>query len=167
MTSTRRNGAAIRGWWRALLVCGAVLLLDQVSKAIVRSSLSVGEHEHLAIGFSLTNTPNSGLAFGIGRGEGFVLVITVVALALVLIWFALDPSRPGMWLAVGLLAGGALGNLADRVRMDAVTDFIDPPLWPTFNLADIAITLGALGLVLISLNPGQTPDDAEPKPGSG
>jgi lipoprotein signal peptidase len=78
-----------------------------------------------------------------------------------------------MWLAVGLLAGGALGNLADRVRMDAVTDFIDPPLWPTFNLADIAITLGALGLVLISLNPGHTPDDAEPepdaepKPGSG
>ena len=167
MTSRRLNAAAIRGWRRALLVCGAVVLLDQVSKAIVVSSLSVGQHVRLALGFSLTNTPNSGLAFGIGQGEGFVLIVTVVALALVLIWFALDPSRPGMWLAVGLLAGGALGNLADRVRMDAVTDFIDPPLWPTFNLADIAITLGALGLVLISLNPGQTHDDAEPKPGSG
>ena len=149
------------------MVCGAVVLLDQVAKAIVVSSLSVGEHVRLGLGFSLTNTPNSGLAFGIGQGEGFVLIITVIALALVLVWFALDPSRPGMWLAVGLLAGGALGNLADRVRMDAVTDFIDPPLWPTFNLADIAITLGALGLVLISLNPGQTHDDAEPKPGSG
>lgn len=167
MTSRRLNPAAIRGWRRALLVCGAVVLLDQVSKAIVVSSLSVGEHVRLGLGFSLTNTPNSGLAFGIGQGEGFVLVVTVVALALVLVWFALDPSRPGMWLAVGLLAGGALGNLADRVRMDAVTDFIDPPLWPTFNLADIAITLGALGLVLISMNPGQTHDDAAPKPGSG
>jgi signal peptidase II len=167
VTSKSANGAAIRGWWRALLVCGAVLLLDQVSKAIVRSSLSVGEHVQLALGFSLTNTPNSGLAFGIGQGESFVLVVTVVALVLVLIWFALDPSRPGMWLAVGLLAGGALGNLADRVRMDAVTDFINPPLWPTFNLADIAITAGALGLVLISLNPSHTHDDATPKPGSG
>jgi lipoprotein signal peptidase len=52
---------------------------------------------------------------------------------------------------VGLLAGGALGNLADRVRVDAVTDFIDPPLWPTFNLADVAITLGAVALVMVSL----------------
>ncbi len=167
MTSGRLNPAAIRGWRRALLVCGAVVLLDQVSKAIVVSSLSVGERVQLILGFTLTNTPNSGLAFGIGQGRSFVLVITVIALALVLIWFALDPSRPGMWLAVGLLAGGALGNLADRVRMDAVTDFINPPLWPTFNLADIAITLGALGLVLISLNPTHTQDDANPKPGSG
>ena len=77
--------------------------------------------------------------------------MTIVALALVLVWFAVDPGRPELWLAVGLLAGGALGNLADRVRADAVTDFIDPPLWPTFNLADVAITLGAVGLVLISL----------------
>lgn len=167
MNSARLNAAAIRGWRRAILVCGAVVLLDQVSKAIVVSSLSVGEHVQLILGFTLTNTPNSGLAFGIGQGQSFVLVITVIALALVLIWFALDPSRPGMWLAVGLLAGGALGNLADRVRMDAVTDFINPPLWPTFNLADIAITLGALGLVLISLNPTQTQDESNPKPGSG
>jgi signal peptidase II len=167
VTSERLNAAAVRGWRRAFLVCGAVLLLDQLSKAIVRSSLSVGEHVQLILGFTLTNTPNSGLAFGIGSGESFVLAVTVVALVLVLIWFALDPSRPGMWLAVGLLAGGALGNLADRVRVDAVTDFIDPPLWPTFNLADIAITLGALGLVLISLNPTHAPDDADPKPGSG
>jgi signal peptidase II len=167
VTSTRVNAGAIRGWWRALLVCGAVVLLDQVSKAIVVSSLSVGERVQLILGFTLTNTPNSGLAFGIGQGESFVLVITVIALVLVLIWFSLDPTRPGMWLAVGLLAGGAIGNLADRVRLDAVTDFINPPLWPTFNLADVAITLGALGLVLISLNPSERQDDANPKPGSG
>jgi signal peptidase II len=167
VTSGRFSGAAIRGWRRALGVCGAVVLVDQVSKAIVVSSLSVGQHEPLALGFSLSNTPNSGLAFGIGQGQGFVLGVTVVALALVLVWFALDPARPGLWLAVGLLAGGALGNLADRVRMDAVTDFIDPPLWPTFNIADVAITLGALGLVLVSLGSAHGRDEAEPKPGSG
>ena len=167
MTSGRLSGLAIGGWRRALAVCGAVVLLDQVSKAIVVSSLSVGEQAKLGLGFSITNTPNSGLAFGIGQGEGFVLAVTVVALVLVLVWFAVDPTRPGMWLAVGLLAGGALGNLADRVRADAVTDFIDPPLWPTFNLADVAITLGALGLVLVSLGPAKDRDEAEPRPRSG
>jgi signal peptidase II len=165
--SPRLGAAAVAGWRRALLVCGAVVLLDQVSKAIVVSSLAMGQRESLVLGFSLTNTPNSGLAFGIGQGEGFVLGVTVVALALVLIWFALDPTRPGLWLAVGLLAGGALGNLADRVRTDAVTDFIDAPLWPTFNLADVAITLGALGLILVSMSPSHAHDEAKPKPDSG
>lgn len=145
---------AITGWRRALAVCGAVVLLDQVTKAIVVAALERGQHESIALGFDVTNTANPGLAFGIGSGQGFVLAVTVVALAVVLVWFALDPGRPGLWLAVGLLAGGALGNLADRVRADAVTDFIDPPLWPAFNVADIAITLGALGLVLSSIGPG-------------
>jgi signal peptidase II len=149
---------AIDGWRRALAVCGAVVLLDQVTKAIVVAALERGQHESIALGFGVTNTANPGLAFGIGSGQGFVLAVTVVALVLVLMWFALDPGRPGLWLAVGLLAGGALGNLADRVRADAVTDFIDPPLWPAFNVADIAITLGALGLVLSSIGPGHGGD---------
>jgi signal peptidase II len=164
---SRLNPAAVKGWRRALMVCGAVVLLDQISKAIVRSGLAVGQHESIALGFRLTNTENTGLAFGIGQGAGFVLVVTIAALALVLVWFALDPTRPGLWLAVGLLTGGAIGNLADRVRADAVTDFIDPPLWPAFNLADVAITLGALGLVLVSLSPAPEHDDAKPKPGPG
>jgi signal peptidase II len=165
--SSRLSAASMAAWRRALLVCGAVVLVDQISKAIIVSSLSVGQHASLLLGFSITNTPNTGLAFGIGHGEGFVLGITVVALALVVLWFAIDPTRPGLWLAVGLLAGGALGNLADRVRMDAVTDFIDAPLWPTFNLADVAITLGALGLILVSLSPSTASDEAKPRPGPG
>jgi signal peptidase II len=149
--SSPQVSRAIAGWRRALAVCGAVVLVDQVAKAIVVSSLAVGQRRSLVLGFDLTNTANRGLAFGIGHGQGFLLAVAVVALALVLVWFATDPGRPDLWLAVGLLAGGALGNLADRVRADAVTDFIDPPLWPAFNLADVAITLGALGLVVISL----------------
>lgn len=157
--SRRRSTGRLDAWRRALAVCGAVVLIDQLSKAIVVSSLSVGQSEALGLGFRLSNTPNTGLAFGIGSGHGAVLAVTIVALALVVLWFALDPVRPGLWLAVGLLAGGALGNLADRVRTDAVTDFIDPPLWPTFNLADVAITLGAVVLVLVSLesSPGDRP----------
>ena len=167
MRSSRLSAAAIAGWRRALIVCGAVVLFDQASKAIVVSSLSVGQHESIGLGFRVANTTNSGLAFGIGQGEGFVLGVTVAALALVLVWFALDPTRPGLWLAVGLLAGGAIGNLADRVRMDAVTDFIDPPLWPAFNLADVAITLGALGLILVSMTPTRAREETKPKPDPG
>jgi signal peptidase II len=145
--------ADIAGWCRALGVCVAVMLVDQVSKAIVTSSIAVNHSEALILGFKLTNTSNTGLAFGLGQGHGIVLAVTIAALALVLVWFALDPTRPGLWLAVGLLAGGALGNLADRVREHAVTDFIDPPFWATFNLADVAITLGAVVLVLSTIGP--------------
>jgi signal peptidase II len=173
--SHRRSSGASAAWRWALAICGGVVLVDQIAKAIVVSSLPIGQHEDLLLGFSFTNTANSGLAFGIGKGQGFVLGVTIAALALVLIWFALDPSRPGLWLAVGLLAGGAIGNLADRVRADAVTDFIDPPFWPAFNLADVAITFGALGLVLVSMAPAkethrpsaERTDDARAKPGSG
>ena len=151
MSSTRAE-RALAAWRYALAVCGLVVLVDQASKAIVTSSIAANHHESLVLGFRLTNTANTGLAFGIGRGSGVVLGVTIAALGLVLLWFLLDPSRPGLWLAVGLLAGGALGNLADRVRADAVTDFIDPPFWATFNLADVAITLGAIVLVLSSLS---------------
>ena len=156
---------ATTAWRRALAACGVVVLVDQATKAIVVSSLDVGQRKSLALGVDLTNTANRGLAFGIGQGRGFVLTVTIVALALVLAWFALDPRRPGLWLSIGLLAGGALGNLADRVRAHAVTDFIDFPLWPAFNLADVAITLGALGLVLSSVGAaGQ--GDGPARPGS-
>jgi signal peptidase II len=163
--SSPQVSEAIAPWRRALAACGVVVLVDQATKAIVVSSLDVGQRESLVLGFDLTNTANRGLAFGIGQGRGFVLAVTIAALALVLAWFAVDPRRPGLWLSVGLLAGGALGNLADRVRAHAVTDFIDLPLWPAFNLADVAITLGALGLVLSSVGAaGQ--GDRPARPGS-
>ncbi len=63
-----------------------------------------------------------------------------MALGVVGYLFARDPARPGMWVATGLLAGGAIGNLVDRIRADAVTDYVDIAPWPPFNLADVAIT---------------------------
>ena len=66
-----------------------------------------------------------------------------------------------MWVAAGLLAGGAIGNLADRIRADAVTDFVDLPPWPPFNLADVAITAGVLLLVFLYLR------DVDAEPGGG
>jgi signal peptidase II len=146
---SEERSAEGRGWRAALAVVGIVVLLDQAAKAAVRASLEPGERVELLLGVDLVDVSNRGIAFGLlGDGGSLVLVITVVALAAMVVWFALQPSRRGLWLAVGLLAGGALGNLADRARQDAVTDFIDAPLWPAFNVADIAITLGAIVLVL-------------------
>jgi signal peptidase II len=147
-----RPSTATAAWLRVLGVAGIVVGLDQALKGAIRATVEPAERVDLPLGFDLTNITNKGVAFGaLGDGKGLVLAVTVSALALVLAWFALDPTRPGLWLAVGLLAGGALGNLADRTRADAVTDYFDPPLWPAFNLADVAITLGALALVLVSL----------------
>jgi signal peptidase II len=133
-----------------LAVAGVIVALDQASKAAIVSGLRVGERADLVAGFDLERVTNSGVAFGLleHTSDGVVLAVTLAALGIVLGWFAIDAGRPRLWLGVGLLAGGALGNLADRIRDGAVTDFIDPPLWPAFNLADIAITAGVVVLVL-------------------
>ena len=69
---------------------------------------------------------------------------------------------PWLWLGVGLLAGGAIGNLVDRIRDGAVTDFIDPPLWPAFNLADVAITAGVVVIALTALRDRRRSRPREP-----
>ena len=151
---TERSGRA-RIWARMLVVCALVVVLDQVAKALVISSMVPGERVDLALGFDITRVTNSGIAFGLfdDGGDGLVLLFTSAALALILTWFALDTSRAGLWLGVGLLVGGALGNLADRIRDGAVTDFLDPPLWPAFNLADVAITAGVVVIAFVAFAP--------------
>ena len=140
-----------RDWARALALIVVVVALDQVAKAVLDAEIESGEDVDLVLGFELVNVKNEGIAFGfLGDGGDLVLVVTLVALALVLVWFALAPPRPGLWIAVGLLVGGALGNLVDRVRDDGVTDFLDPPLWPAFNLADVAITAGVVVLIALA-----------------
>jgi signal peptidase II len=78
-----------------------------------------------------------------------VLVVAAGAFTLLLAYFLTSSGREGLWLPIGLLAGGALGNLIDRIAEGAVTDFIDPPNWPAFNLADIEITVGVALLLLL------------------
>ena len=156
--------SARSGWLRLAAVAAAVVGIDQATKAVAVAEVEHGEKVELLPAVDIVHVLNEGVAFGFlgGSGQPTVLVITAIALALILGWFSLDPGRPGAWAAVGLLIGGALGNLVDRVRQDAVTDFIDLPAWPAFNLADVAITLGAGALVLAALarhdEPAATPD---------
>ena len=136
-----------RPWRLAGALCGFVVVLDQASKAAIEANLVPNEKVEALGPMTLTSSHNTGVAFGIAGGGGAaVIAATMAALALILYLFWREPSRPGMWIAVGLLAGGALGNLADRIRDGAVTDFIDLPAWPAFNLADMAITAGVLML---------------------
>jgi signal peptidase II len=147
-----------RGWSRVIATVGVVVVLDQASKQAAVSRIERGDEVNVFLGLDLTNTRNTGVAFGALEGGG-VLIAVLIALALALLvgYFALHSERPWLWLPVGMLLGGALGNLADRARTGAVIDFIDPIAWPAFNVADAAIVLGVLGLLyVIEGPPGRT-----------
>jgi signal peptidase II len=140
--------------WRAAAVALATVAADQAIKAVVRTTIERGEEVELLLGIQLVNLRNRGIAFGLFAGGGAVLVIfAVAALAALLIFFARHRDRPLVWLPTGLLIGGALGNLLDRTLEGAVTDFVDLPLWPAFNLADVAITFGVISLLYVLEGP--------------
>lgn len=150
------SGARARAWRFAGALSGLVVVLDQAAKALVERHLVPGQQVEVLGPIELTLTHNSGVAFGLASGGGTRLVLlTVLALAVIGFLFWRNPTRPGMWIAAGLLAGGALGNLADRVRADAVTDYIQIGSWPAFNLADVAVTAGVLVLALSYLTEGE------------
>ena len=139
---------------RAALVAAGVLLLDQLTKAIVRSEIARGERVDVLPGIDLINTRNRGVAFGLfSEGGALLAIVAAVALAALLAFFLRHIERPLVWLPTGLLIGGALGNLLDRVREGSVTDFVDLPAWPAFNVADMAITFGVLTLVYVLEGP--------------
>ncbi|MDP2710081.1 MAG: signal peptidase II [Solirubrobacteraceae bacterium] len=137
-------------WARAGVVLAAVLAADQIVKALVVSALQRGEERDLVIGAKLVNTRNTGIAFG-QLQDGGVIVSAVIAIALcgLLAYFAYNAHRPLMWLPTGMLLGGALGNIVDRVREGAVIDFLKLPHWPAFNVADAAITIGVVILLVV------------------
>jgi signal peptidase II len=90
------------------------------------------------------------VAFGALQGGGLVVTLLIaLSLGVLLFYFALHSGTAWLWLPVGMLIGGALGNLADRAREGAVIDFIDPIAWPAFNLADASIVLGVLALLYV------------------
>jgi signal peptidase II len=144
-------------WRRAGALCGAVVALDQAAKALVEANLVPGQQvEVLGSVVGLTLSHNQGVAFGLASGSGVALVVfALLALGFVGFLLARDPTRPGMWVAVGLISGGAIGNLADRIRADAVTDYIAVGSWPPFNLADVAITTGVVLLAFLYLREGE------------
>ncbi len=139
---------------RAAALAAGVLAADQATKAIVRGSIERGERVDVLPGIDLVNTRNTGVAFGFLSGGGtLVALLAALALVALLAFFATHMDRRLVWLPTGLLVGGAAGNLIDRAREGSVTDFVDLPLWPAFNLADSAITIGVLSLLYVIEGP--------------
>jgi signal peptidase II len=141
-------------WLRAALAALVLLALDQGTKQLVIHSLARGESRNVFFGIEITNVRNKGVAFGAFGGGGVpVALLTVAAVSLLIGYFALHATKPWLWLPVGVIAGGAFGNLLDRAREGAVTDFIDPMLWPAFNVADAGIVIGILALLYVLEGP--------------
>ena len=134
----------------ALAACGVIVAVDQGTKALATSLVSRGDRVEVLPFLAFENVRNKGVAFGIGGDISAVFIgATIIVLLGFLVYLAFRGGTGWLvWLPAALLIGGALGNLADRARDGAVTDFIDLPLWPTFNLADVAIVAGVLLLLL-------------------
>lgn len=147
----REGGPALAN---AAILAATVLAADQASKALVNASVTRGDKVALFPGLDLSNVRNTGVAFGFFPGGGDVVsLLSLGAVALLLVYFLRNQARPGLWVPVGLLVGGALGNLVDRLRLGAVVDFIDPARWPAFNLADGCIVVGVIALVYVLEGP--------------
>ncbi len=139
---------------RAAVLAAGIVAADQVTKALARGAVARGDSEAVLPGVELVNTRNTGVAFGLFSGGGVVVtLITLVALAGLLAFFSRNLDRPLAWLPTGLLLGGAIGNLIDRLGDEGVTDFVKLPAWPAFNLADVCITVGVVVLVYVLEKP--------------
>jgi signal peptidase II len=139
---------------RAAALAVAVVAADQVTKSLVRHHVRIGSSDGVFPGVQLVHVHNRGVAFGLFVNGGVLLVlIGAAAVSALLIFFATHSRRPLVWLPTGLLLGGAAGNLIDRLDRGYVTDFVDLPLWPAFNLADVCITVGVLSLLYVLEGP--------------
>lgn len=142
-----------------MAVIGLALLVDQVTKTIVLSVLSYGNPVPVVPGFSLSLGFNTGASFGLGgdvmAGRPLLMAALTGAITAGLTFMAFRARHPLERFGLALIVGGALGNIADRLRQGAVTDFLDVYWqdwhWPTFNLADVGITLGAICVLLSAL----------------
>ena len=148
-----RSFAATRGQWLSLAVLAlAAVGADQLTKWIVASNLELGEGLHVLGLFWIRHVQNSGIAFGLfTSATAAVIVLTAAAVAWMLTYFARSGARhPVLPIALGLVIGGSVSNLADRIRLGHVTDFLDLSHWPAFNLADSFIVIG-VGIILAAL----------------
>ena len=131
----------------ALILFLVIIMLDQLTKYAVRSSLAVGENIPLLPFLSLTHVQNTGAAFGLFKDMQLVLsIVSLAVLGLVIFFYVREDSRH-MQYSFALFTGGIVGNLVERVFRGAVTDFIALPYWPAFNVADSAITLSVLAMI--------------------
>jgi signal peptidase II len=136
-------------WLSLAAVALAAVFADQLTKHVVASQLPLDNEVQVLGPFTIHHVQNSGIAFGLfASATAAVIVLTTIAVAWMIGYFARSGARhPLLPVAVGLLIGGSVSNLADRVRLGHVTDFLDLRYWPAFNLADSFIVIGVAMLL--------------------
>ena len=146
--AVRSLGAGRMQWAGLIAVVAAAVTGDQVTKALVTNQLAFGHSVHVAGPFTIERVQNSGIAFGLfSSATAVVTLLTTIAVGWMLVFFARSGARhPVLPAALGLLIGGSVSNLADRVRLGHVTDFLVIGWWPAFNLADSFIVVGVASL---------------------
>ena len=147
----RSLAAGSAQWIELVVVAVAAATADQLTKAIVSSQLVVGDAVEIVGPFAIHHVRNTGIAFGLFSGAtSIVIVLTCLAIGALVAFFARSGRRhPLLPVAVGLVLGGSVSNLVDRLRLGHVTDFLDLDYWPAFNLADTFIVVG-VGLLFLS-----------------
>jgi signal peptidase II len=151
ISAAERSLAARSPHWLGLAtIAVAALLADQLTKQLVSGTLALDESVHVLGPFSIHHVQNSGIAFGLfASATPVVTALTAVAVGWMLLFFARSGARhPILPTALGLLIGGSVSNLIDRIRLGHVTDFLDFRYWPAFNLADSFIVVGVTILLL-------------------
>jgi signal peptidase II len=140
----RPLGAGLLQWLGLVAIALAAVAADQLTKHIVAGQLALDDGIHVVGPFWIHHVRNSGIAFGLfASATSVVIVVTAIAVAWMLVYFARSGARhPILPVALGLVIGGSVSNLLDRVRLGYVTDFIDLRYWPAFNLADSFIVVG-------------------------
>jgi signal peptidase II len=151
LAAERTFAAGPAQWLSLLLVAAAAVAADQVTKQLVARTLALGDSVALAGPFSIHHVHNSGIAFGLfSSATSVVIALTGIAVGCLVLFFARSGRRhPLLPVALGLVLGGSVSNLLDRVRLGYVTDFLDLAYWPSFNLADTFIVVG-VGLLFLS-----------------
>ena len=137
-------GAGLAQWIVLVVVAGAAVVADQLTKQVVGRTLALGESVDIVGPFQIHHVQNSGIAFGLfGSRTSIVIAVTAVAVCAMVVFFARSGRRhPVLPVALGLVLGGSIANLVDRIRLGHVTDFLDFVAWPAFNLADTFIVVG-------------------------
>jgi signal peptidase II len=161
-------------WGLLAAVAGAVLVVDQLTKWWATTELADGHSIDLVWSLRFRLTRNFGSAFSLGQGRGALISLLAIAVVAVLLRSGRHATRPVAALALGLVLGGAVGNLTDRAFRagdgflgGGVVDFIDLQWWPVFNVADMGVVCGAVLLVFASWREEADGDGAPQRHGNG
>ena len=156
-------------WFGLAAVAASAVFADQLTKHVVASEVALDDEVKVLGPFTIHHVQNSGIAFGLfASATAAVIVLTTIAVGWMLAYFARSGARhPLLPVAVGLLIGGSVSNLADRVRLGHVTDFLDFRYWPAFNLADSFIVIGVAVLLAALAAADRAPRRPRVKPAHG